>query len=86
MTRTQEIRHECLLQLYGSRSVPLNAAHIRKVARRQQFDFNEHEILNELNFLAGQLLAENVGNPATGEVLWRITSAGVLHFENVEGA
>jgi len=84
MNRNEEIRHECLLQLYASRSVPLSAAHIRKVARGEQFDFNEHEILNELQFLIDQKLAEIVPNIGTGEIRYRLNGNGVLHWENVE--
>ena len=35
MTRTQEIRHECLLQLYGSKEIAISTELIRKVAKRE---------------------------------------------------
>ena len=81
MTREHEIRHECLLQLYGSKEIPISAAHIRKVARRQGFDYGEQEIRDGLFFLRGQGLCETVRDEATGEARHRITSAGMMHYE-----
>jgi hypothetical protein len=82
MTRDQEIRHECLLQLYGSKELPLTPDHIRKVARRQGFDYFETEIKSNLFFLTGQKFAEQLQDPATGVIKYRITSAGMLHYES----
>ena len=81
MNPSHEIRHECLLQLYGSKEIAISAAHIRKVAHRQGFDYTEQEIRDALFFLRGQGLCEIVRDPATGEVRHRITSAGMLHWE-----
>jgi repressor of nif and glnA expression len=81
MTREQEIRHECLLQLYGSKEIPISAAHIRKVARRQGFDYTERETRDGLFFLLGQGLCEQVRDEATGEVRHRITSKGMMWWE-----
>ncbi len=81
MTRDHEIRHECLLQLYGSKEIPISAAHIRKVARRQGFDYTEQEIRDALFFLRGQGFCQIVRDAATGEVRERITSAGMLEWE-----
>jgi hypothetical protein len=78
------IRHECLLQLYGSKEIPIAAAHIRKIARREGFDYSDQEIRNALFFLRGQGLCELILDPATGEQRHRITSAGMLHWENSE--
>jgi repressor of nif and glnA expression len=71
-----------LLQLYGSKEIPISAAHIQKVARRQGFDYGEQEIRNGLFFLRGQGLCEIVRDHATGQPRHRITSAGMLHWEN----
>ncbi len=79
---SHEIRHECLLQLYGSKEIAISAAHIRKVAHRQGFDYTEQEIRDALFFLRGQGLCEIVSDPATGEVRHRITSKGMLEWEN----
>jgi repressor of nif and glnA expression len=81
MNRPQEIRHECLLQLYGSKEIPISAAHIRKVARRQGFDYSEQEIRDALFFLRGQGLCELVRDEGTGETRHRITSEGMLEWE-----
>lgn len=81
LPRLQELRDECLLQLYGSKEIPLSASHIRKVAKRQGFDYSEPEIRSALFFLAGQSLAESIQDRATGEIKHRITSAGMLHYE-----
>ncbi len=84
MTRAQEIRHECLLQLYGSKEIPLSAPHIRKVCKRQGFDYSETEIRDALYFLTGQGFAERLPSEATGEVRHRITSRGMLQYESSE--
>ena len=81
MKREQEVRHECLLQLYGSKEIPISAAHIRKVARRQGFDYSEQEIRDALFFLRGQGLCKLIVDPATGEQRHRITSPGMLEWE-----
>ena len=82
MTREQEIRHECLLQLYGSKEITISAALIRKVARRQGFDYTEREVRDALFFLRGQSMCEQVRDEATGEVRERITSKGMLEWES----
>ena len=81
MKREQEIRHECLLQLYGSKEIAISAGHIRKVARRQGFDYSEQEIRDALFFLRGQGLCEPVLDDSTGELRHRITSKGMLEWE-----
>ena len=84
MTPAQSIRHECLLQLYGSKEIPISAELIRKVARRQGFDYSDADIRDALFFLRGQGLCEAVTDPATGQVRHRITSAGMLQYEQGE--
>jgi repressor of nif and glnA expression len=84
MTRSHDLRHECLLQLYGSKEIPISAALIRKVARRQGFDYSEPEIRDALFFLRGQGMCELVRDEATGEVRHRITSAGMMKWEDGE--
>lgn len=82
MTRAQEIRHEVLLQLYGSQAIPISVEHIKRVCKRAGFDYLETELRDALFFLKGQNFAEVIADPATGEIRHRITSAGTLHFEN----
>lgn len=82
--RLQDIRKESLLQLYGSKEIPLAAAHIRKVCKRQGFDYSELEIRDALYFLAGQGFAERLADPASGEIRHRVTSKGMLHYEQSE--
>jgi hypothetical protein len=84
MNRVQEVRHECLLQLYGSKEIAISAPHIRKVAWRQGFDYSEQEICDALFFLRGQGLCETAPDRATGETRHRVTSAGMLHWESHE--
>ncbi len=81
MERKQEIRHECLLQLYGSGAVAISGGHIRKVARRGGFDYSEVEVRDALHFLVGQKFVEDIQDAGTGEVRYRVTSAGILHYE-----
>lgn len=85
MTRVQEVRHECLLQLYGSGRIPISAEHIQRVARRGGFRHGAEEIKNALHFLVGQGFAERVPDPASGEERWRITSAGMIEWELRDG-
>ena len=82
MKREHAIRHECLLQLYGSKEIPVSGALICKVARREGFDYSEREIRDGLFFLAGQGFSEKVREEATGEVKHRITSKGMLEWED----
>jgi len=82
--RNHEIRHEVLLQLYGSR-LPLRIAFIHQTCGGRRLDYAHAEIVNELIFLVDAGFAKIVSNPATGEVRYQITSPGVLHWENVEG-
>jgi hypothetical protein len=84
MERKQEIRHECLLQLYGSGSVAISGGHIRKVAKRGGFDYSEVEVRDALHFLVGQKFAEEIPDAGTGQLRYRITSAGMLHWENAK--
>jgi hypothetical protein len=81
MNRQQEIRHECLFQLYGSQRIPLSAAHIRKVAMADLRDYTSSEVLDALFFLHGQGFCTKLSDPATGVVRYQITSAGSLHWE-----
>lgn len=81
MTRSQEIRHETLLQLHGSGRIPIAPAHIVKIARREGFDYTEAEVRDALFFLHGQGLAAKLTDPSTGETRYQITSPGILHFE-----
>jgi hypothetical protein len=74
-----------LLQLYGSKEIAISAEHIRKVARRQGFDYSEREIGEALFFLRGQGLCEPILDDATGQLRHRITSKGMLQWEGGQG-
>lgn len=84
MTRAQEIRHEVLLQLYGSQVIPISIEHIKRVCNRAGFDYRDTEIRDAIFFLRGQGFCEYVTDEATGEQRYRITSKGTLHYENHE--
>jgi hypothetical protein len=84
MERKQEVRHECLLQLYGSGAIPLSGKHVRKVAHRGGFDYSEIEVRDALFFLVSQKFADDMQDPGTGEVRYRITATGILHWEKSE--
>ena len=85
MTRVQEIRHECLLQLYGSKEIPIAAELIVKVAWREGFDYSAREVRDALFYLRGRGFCELVPVAATGEELHRITSAGMNEWEQHHG-
>jgi hypothetical protein len=85
MKRLHEIRHECLLQLYGSKGIPISAAHIQRVAQRQGFDYSEQELRQALFFLRGRGLCELIVDAATGESRHRITADGMLAWEGSVG-
>ncbi len=82
MTRTQEIRHEVLTQLYGAGSIAISTEHIKRVCRHEDFDYTEGEIREALFFLKGQGMSEEVPDRTTGIIRHRITSAGMLQHEN----
>lgn len=83
MTREQEIRSECLLQLYGAGELSRTAGSIRKAAKREDSlrDWSEDEVRRALFFLTGQGFAERIQDAATGEVRHVITSKGILEYE-----
>lgn len=82
MTRPQQIRDEILLQLYGAgQRIGLTAEHMAHTSRRQGDDFSAAEFTEECLFVVGQGFAERIQAAATGEVRFRITSAGKLEFE-----
>jgi hypothetical protein len=82
MTRAQEIRHECLLQLHGSGSIPISPAHIRTQAKRQGFEYTDTEVRDALYFHTSQGNAEILTDGVSGESRYRITSKGMILFEN----
>jgi hypothetical protein len=85
MTREQDCRKEALLQLYGAgQGVTLAPVSMARVAKRSGADFSAMELNQACLFLEGQELAKRHINPGTGEQRFEITSAGVLHWENVE--
>ncbi len=84
MERKQEIRHEALLQLYGSGAIAISAGHVRKVARRGGFDYSEVEVRDALHFIVGQEFATQIQDEGTGEVRYQITSKGMMHWEKSE--
>jgi hypothetical protein len=81
MNRQQRIRHECLLQLYGSGSIAISAAHAHRAARREGFDYSEAELRDQMHFLRGQKLCEEITDRVTGELRYVITSEGMLAYE-----
>ncbi len=83
MTFAQTIRHEALRQLYYSKEIAISAAHIRRIIKRDDnLNCTEMEIRDNLYFLTGQGYVERVQDRSTGEVRYRITSAGMLEWES----
>lgn len=82
MTRAQEIRHECLRQLYGARPLWRTAANIRKIARREDaVDWSESEVAAELVLLTQQQFAEELRDPGLGVLRYRISGKGTFEWE-----
>lgn len=85
MTREHDIRHEALLQLYGAGlGFQRTPAQMARLARRSGADFTPAELLQGCLFQVGQGFAALSTNPGSGEQRFEITSAGILHWENVE--
>jgi hypothetical protein len=85
MTRNQQIRDEVLLQLYGAgQRIGLSADHMARTAKRNGDDFTADEITEAGLFLVGNGFAEQVRREVTGEVRFRITSAGVNEYETTQ--
>lgn len=85
--RLQLTRACALRQLYGSQVIAISAAFVRRRLRREEpelVDLSESEANNALFFLKGQKFCEEVRDEATGEIKYRITSAGILEFERGE--
>jgi hypothetical protein len=81
MNRTDSIRKEILLQLYGSRPLALSAERIERDARKQGYDFSSIEIARELQFQADETLVVELEIPGVAHKLYRIGSKGVRQFE-----
>jgi hypothetical protein len=81
MTRAQQIRAECLLQLYAARPLSLSAAQTAKAAQRAGIDATKAEVEAEMAFLTGQHMAEFELSQVTGEARWKISSHGTLAYE-----
>lgn len=81
MTRDQEIRSDILLSLYAARPVGMSAALLRRQAHKEGLDYTETEMAREAAFLVGQGFATETVNPVTGQVVFAITSAGILQHE-----
>jgi hypothetical protein len=82
MNRYAEIRKEILMQLYAARRLHHSAALIARQARKQGLNYSEDEIATEAEFLVGQGFATSSPDPVSGETKFKITSAGVLQYEN----
>ncbi len=82
MTEVQQLRKECLLQLYGSGEIAIGAKHVYRAAQRAGIATNETAVGNALFFLRSQGFAEVVVDQASGESRYRITSAGMIEHEN----
>ena len=82
MTRDQEIRHEALTQLKAvGISIALSIERMTKQARRGGYDYSAQELTEGCVFLEEQGFVTRLPDPATGVVLWKINSKGVLHCE-----
>ena len=81
MTRAQEIRKEVLFQLYGGKEVPCAPTLIVRRAKREGLDYTETEVRDALYFLKGQGFAELVSDETTGQQKYRITSRGMIQYE-----
>jgi len=82
MTRLQEIRHECLLQLYGSKEIPFPPTISTKWPGGRGRLFQQ-EIRNGLFFLRGQGFANSSSRP-TGEARHRINQRRLIEWENMK--
>lgn len=88
MTRDQQLRHEVLTQAKAvGLSIALSVERLTKQARRAGFDYSPQEINEACIFLEEQGFLARIPDPATGVVLWKINSKGVLHCEQngIEG-
>lgn len=81
MSRQDNLRKEILFQLYGVRPIARGADAILRDCRKQQMDFTRQEIWQELQFLADENLLIPIDMSGTTEKLYRISAAGVRHYE-----
>jgi hypothetical protein len=80
--RTEEsIRQEIILQLYASRPLALTAERMSRNARREGDNYSTEEIAREADFVEGEKLAEKVAVPGSTTEAWKLTAAGVRHYE-----
>ena len=82
MTPDQELRHEALTQLNtAGLSIALSVARMVKQARHAGFIYTPQQFTEAAIFLEEQGFVTRLPDPATGVVLWKINSKGVLHCE-----
>ena len=73
------------MQLYGVRPLAISAGSMQREARKQALLYSEEECRAEAEFLAGQGLASRASNPVSGQLVYSITSAGIMAYEQEQG-
>jgi len=81
MKRTDQIRQEILMQLYAQRPLAVGAWRIHRDAWKSHYDYTLDEIARELDFLEGEGLVERAPCPGLSEIKYKVTSAGIKHYE-----
>jgi DNA-binding PadR family transcriptional regulator len=79
--RSNDIRKEILMQLYALRPLSITPKRIAKDAKKQNYDYSEHEIKSELQFLEDEKLVIGEREPGTTGKVYRIHALGVTTYE-----
>ena len=69
------------MQVYAMRPVSLTAGRISRDAIKAGYDYSETEVAQEIDFLAGDKLVEEMPMPGSSQRFYKITSAGIRHYE-----
>jgi len=81
MKRPDQIRQEILMQLYAQRPLAVGAWRIHRDAWKSHYDYSLEEIARELDFLEGEGLVERIASVGSSEIKYKISSAGIKHYE-----
>lgn len=79
--RNDDIRKEILMQLYAVRPLSLSTKRMARDAAKAGYDYTEADIKREIQFLEDDKITIGEREPGTTGKVYRISAAGVTHYE-----
>jgi len=72
------------MQLYAQRPLAVSAWRMQRDAWKSGYNYSQEEIAAEVDFLEGEKLVERVAPVGVSEIRFKVTSAGVKHYEGAQ--